>query len=160
MISYSNRQRDGQIEVGGPGEEACTILIRPDSGSPLGLVIPAADVPATAKGIAEGMHQAAGLPVPIMLERPDLDTGKAPYVTLGGVTIGTTADGKVQCHADGDFDPAFARTVAGHLAACADLAEHDEAAAEVRPLAELIRWHLGKTDSVGIARAILTEREA
>lgn len=108
--------------------------------------IPAADVHAVAAGIAAAMHEAAGLPAPVVPERPSpVATALGHY--FGGVRVfadgGTVRLQATESHSAKKYwhtrlDPAAARKLAAYIAALADAVEGEPDLAEVEELATLL----------------------
>jgi len=105
----------------GPGT---TVRIAPD------------DVPGAARDIAAAMHEAAGLPAPVMLaglafEDCDqvLSSGFRTYLATGGL---------VGIEGAGDIHPSAARRPIARIACIADRAEETAADAEVEELAAVL----------------------
>jgi len=90
--------------------------------------------------LVAALYEDAGLPAPVILERPDLGTGRVAH--LGGLTAGITSNGSVELGYGSASDlvtPARARQWAATVAAVADLAEVDEPdPAEAEELAALM----------------------
>jgi hypothetical protein len=101
--------------------------------------VPAADVPVVARRIAEAMHEAAGLPAPLIL---DWLAGLHDAVTLGGVTLGREGRdilfGMPRGQSTGHLTPAEARDLATVLAVYAAEAEEIPDPADVEALAMVI----------------------
>ena len=76
--------------------------------------------------LVAALYEDAGLPALVILERPDLGTGRVAH--LGGLTAGITSNGSVELGYGSASDlvtPARARQWAATVAAVADLAEAD-----------------------------------
>ena len=139
-----------------------------------GVTMPAAEVAARAREICAAMHEAAGLPAPIMLERPELPKAWDD-VHIGGITVSRHSEPGLPIHTSGghdDLSATQARQLAALLAALADEADAAKEQEAVTKLRTIIRANLPgmagrSTDEAAddIARAILggydlTEREA
>lgn len=103
------------------------------------------DVPAVARQIAEAMHEAAGLPAPVILERPGA-TVKDGVNRAGPIEVGRLGD-RVTVGLYGiqpeEIEPAVARRLAALIAIRADEVQSDEPdPAEVQELAAEIRSEL------------------
>jgi len=103
--------------------------------------IPAADVPGVAAGIAAAMHEAAGLPAPVILERPEV-TFKDGVNRAGRIEVGRLGD-RVTVGLYGiqpeELEPDVARRLAALIAVRADEAQDGEPdPAEVEELATIL----------------------
>lgn len=131
-----SRDEEGRCMVGVAAEEsgyAHSARFRPD------------DVPAVAAGIATAMHEAAGLPAPVILERPGATIADGVN-RAGSIEVGRLRD-RVTVGLYGiqpeEIEPAVARRLAALIAIRADEVQSDEPdPAEVQELAAEIRSEL------------------
>lgn len=101
-----------------------------------GVHLEAADFPA----LITALYEAAGKPVPVILDRPE----PHDHTRTGGLSLrreGSRVFISVPAQ-ETPLEPPMARELAACLAACADAAEADPAAAEVAELSEEIRGAL------------------
>jgi hypothetical protein len=123
----------------------------------------AADVPTVAHRLAEAMHEAAGLPAPLILEWP---AGLQDAVTIGGVTLGREGRdilvGMPRGQSTGHLSPADARDLAAVLAVYAAEAETipdpavvDELATVIAPAIPVAYMSVNPDAPAVIARAVL-----
>lgn len=160
LYAYSPRPREGvAVEMTAAAGEACTIRVSWE-GSSLLAGVPDAKVPEVAREILRAMHEAAGLPVPIVLERQTEHTFRSWY------KIDRRAPGSVLINPEGPLSYSGARRFAAALAGAVERAEGEPDPAEVEALARVILSELlaGPTAAEGAARAILarwtlTERQ-
>lgn len=98
------------------------------------------DVPAVSAGIAQGLHLAAGLLPPVILEHP---ASLPDAITEGGVTVGMEGRailiGVAVAPPSKRLEPEEARTLAAALAVYADRSEAQPDPEEIEELAALIR---------------------
>ncbi|HLK00292.1 MAG TPA: hypothetical protein VKU39_10350 [Streptosporangiaceae bacterium] len=130
-----------------PGEEIC---VSRDAGDPVlsvcagthgfvaGVRVPAEETPAIARMIAEAMCEAAGLPAPVILDRPaDLAPVSVPSGVVAGIEDGTILLSVVPGRS-APLRPGDARHLAAALAHFADHVESEPDPADVEALAEAI----------------------
>ena len=120
-----------------------------------------AEVPAAARRINAELHEAAGLPAPLILDR-------VPESTFTG-SIHIDGRGRILLDPPGPLSPEGARRFASALAAAAERGEAEPDPAEVEALAEVLHEARERCGGAGewdrnAARAILsryklTERE-
>ena len=144
MLPYRYLPRPGEeIDVCRDSDSRCAVtVIKERLGT--SVRISADEVPAVAAGIAAAMHEAAGLPAPVILERPEIDPEGAAGVNV--FTVGLDRDLSV-CVSYGKqkpipVAPSVARKLASVIAAYADAAEAARRApdpAEVEELAYILR---------------------
>ena len=171
LYSYSPRIGEAiAVHLADGAGESCTVLATSECTG-IRVSIPDADVPEVARGILAALYEAAGLDVPILLDRPDL-TGDVSLVR--DFTVEATEDGEVRIGLDAArraMPPDAARGLAAVIAARAGEAERAPDPAAVEALAEVIladeRTFGGRPDKWAerAARAVLdryslTEREA
>lgn len=125
------------------GARGCRVII--SSEHIASMRIPASDVPGVAAGIAGAMHEAAGLPAPVILERPATSAwGTATPLGVIYSYTSATVTGAEHLIGVGDspgLGPSQARDVAAILAAYADApadAEDGPDAADVKALAGVL----------------------
>jgi hypothetical protein len=138
-LPYVHRVRPGEfIRVSRSNTGACLVgTSAAESGPGDSVRILPGDVPLTVRQIAEAMHEAVGLPAPLILERPcraNCDQfrgdGFRTYLATGNL-VGIDGDSD-------DMSPAAARFLASRLAALADIADGEPDPAEVEELATLL----------------------
>jgi hypothetical protein len=146
-----------QLSVGpdksgdGPSRALVTIDEDGPDGQALSVPVPAGLV----AGLASAVHAAAGLPVPVILGRPDIDVRAARSVA--GFTVGFSAsDGIAVRPADpACLRPGPARELAAVIAAYADAAEGEPDPGEVRALAAVIEEELARfTGQAGVMSVV------
>jgi len=134
--------------------------LRPGDGIRVCAIVPQPCARQVAAGMAAAVHEAAGLPAPVILERPDWRVFPGSVVDIGGVDVGlnscasrpvTLAIRGVSQH----LEPDTARRVAVHLAARADQAEADAGARDLLELASVISAAGPGEDGRRAARAVL-----
>ena len=133
----------GEISIGQDGDDHCLVTVCGSRGFAATTRVLPDEVPAVAAGIAAAMHEAAGLPAPVILERPEIDPEGAAGVNV--FTVGLDRDLSV-CVSYGKqkavpVAPSVARKLASVIAAYADAAQahQDEPdPAEVGELAAVI----------------------
>ena len=136
-------------------------LIRARSQSTFGAAVPPADIPAVARKLAEAMHEAAGKPAPIILERLEV-LGNPDSRILGTAFEVSHRPGWVRLGFDErnghmlNTSPENARFIAALIAQHADAAGKAAGPdpAEVEALADVIR-ESASMRSTDIAGAIL-----
>jgi hypothetical protein len=129
-----------RITVSRDGEDHCLLAVFADGASVV-RVLPD-EVPGVAAGIATAMHEAAGLPAPVILERPAA-TFRDGVNRAGNIEVGRLG-GRVTVGLYGiqpeEIGPAEARRLAALIAVRAEEARGDEPdPAEVEELAGAIR---------------------
>lgn len=127
---------DGRTLLIGACEDPRHVYLRVTDGEAVAEVcVSAADLPAeTAK-----MRQAAGLPAPVILERPEIDPDA--WLQSGPVRMGLTGDGEVMVglgNAQSGAAPSDIRHIAALLCAYADAAEAEPNPADLEALTGLI----------------------
>lgn len=158
--SYSPRHRDGiSVEMTEGAEDACSILVAGEvistaTGPATTMSVPDAKVPEVARGIFRAMHEAAGLPVPIVLDRVD----ESAFADWFEVRRGPE---RVLLDSAGPLDFAGARGFAAALAGAVERAESEPDPAEVEALAEVLHEARERCGGAGeldrqSARTILT----
>lgn len=143
-LPYRYTPRPGEeIHIVAEGEDARLYVAGKASGGVLhaSARILAGEVPRVAAQIAAAMHEAAGLPAPVILERPAQIPGRGEGNEFGRFTLvynsGHEVGIAVNGHGDG-LPPAEARRMAAHLLARADEAQSQPDPAEVGELAAVI----------------------
>lgn len=147
--------------TGRPDEPGCVVcLAGPTGGVSLrakaaGLTVPASDVPGVAAKTAIAMHEAAGLPAPVILDRPDITTDIHYFGERRGYqpSVGRNTNPARPVHLvfDGGMTRTEAYELAALLAAYADTAPEPDPA-EVAELAEVLGTDCTLT---GMARAVI-----
>jgi hypothetical protein len=150
---YTPRPGDRVTVRAAPGGRGCGLAVSTDLAAETG--IPAADIPAVAAGIALAMHEAAGLPAPVILERPPVVTREAIIVPGARFRVhGNAIQADPLCGSgvqQESFAPAAIRDIAAALAVMADEAESEPDPAEVEELARVIRADLyPPSESIGL----------
>jgi len=146
---YTPRPGDRVTVRAAPGGRGCGLAVSTDLAAETG--IPAADIPAVAAGIAAAMHEAAGLPAPIILERPktlypDISFGPELKVARGDAVTALWLGAEART-----LGPDECRRLAAYLAICAEADEAAAADAEVDELARAIRSELyPPSESIGL----------
>ena len=144
MLPYRYLPPPGEeISIGQDGADHCLVTVCGSRGFAATTRVLPDEVPAVAAGIAAAMHEAAGLPAPVILERPEIDPEGAAGVNV--FTVGLDRDLSV-CVSYGKqkavpVAPSVARKLASVIAAYADAAQahQDEPdPAEVGELAAVI----------------------
>lgn len=144
MLPYRYLPPPGEeISIGQDGDDHCLVTVCGSRGFAATTRVLPDEVPAVAAGIAAAMHEAAGLPAPVILERPEIDPEGAAGVNV--FTVGLDRDLSV-CVSYGKqkavpVAPSVARKLASVIAAYADAAQahQDEPdPAEVGELAAVI----------------------
>lgn len=151
---------------GMPGGGAQFTAAGPAHGFVASAAVPAQDVPAVARRLAEAMHEAAGLPAPIVLE----PAGGVDSGTVDGHILGTTFE--VSHHAGNvrmgfgqpagqmlNASPEDARFIAGLIAQHAGAAEaeaNEPDPAEVEVLAGILLAGPSLASAADIARRLLS----
>jgi hypothetical protein len=148
-----------QLSVGPDksGDVPPRALVTIDEDGPDGLAmsvpVPAGMVP----GMASAVHAAAGLPVPLILGRPDIDVRAVR--TVAGYTVGFTARDGIIIRPPGraGLRPAAARELAAVIAAYAGAAEGEPDPGEVSDLAAVIEEELacftGQAEQMSVVAA-------
>jgi hypothetical protein len=120
-----------------------------DSSDDVGveLEVPPHEVAALAKALAEGMCEAAGLPAPVILDRPEIDPEGAAGINVFTVRLDRDLSVCVAGRAGhaSPVAPSVARKLASVIAAYADAAEaarNEPDETEVDELAAVIRSEL------------------
>lgn len=128
---------------GGGTDDAHVSVCAQGAGS---IAITAGEVPGVAAGIASAMHEAAGLPAPVILKRPEIvpdgagETGINVFTVRAEPHLGSVSVRYRGTPAAAVIAPGPARVLAAVIAAYADAAEAacEPDPAEVEELAELM----------------------
>jgi hypothetical protein len=144
---------DGDKLMIGAGTRSSLLLRVTSGGDDVAVAVGAADIPE----FAAELYKAAGLPAPVILDRPVIDPRTGKGVNRFSVLPG--ADGTVLVSQGGGHDhvplaPGVARLLAAVIAAFADAADAAEPA-EVKELTAVIRKLANGTEIDDLARAIL-----
>ena len=136
---YNPRPGDRVTVSAAPGGRGCGLAVCADGAAMTG--IPAADVPGVAAGIAAAMHEAAGLPAPVILERPEV-TFKDGVNRAGRIEVGRLGD-RVTVGLYGiqpeELEPDVARRLAALIAVRAgEVQDGEPDPAEVEELATIL----------------------
>ncbi len=140
LFRYSSRPGHSvSVRLAEGAEEACELRVGGDittsRGEPATTTsVPDAKVPEVARGILAAMHEAAGLPVPIVLDRVGGDKF-SHWFELGRSTLGPSV--LLDPHAALSFRAA--REFAAALVAAVERAESEPDPAEVEALAKVLR---------------------
>ena len=164
-LPYAYTPRPGEVICvgGGSGDYGhASIATAAGPGTHGTVNVPAADVPVVAAGIATAMHEAAGLPVPVILERPEITFKDGPN-RAGSIEVGRLRD-RVTVGLYGIQPEELEHGDALRLAAliairAAEVQRNEPDPAEVEDLACVIARYRKTTVSDGhdhgIARAVL-----
>ena len=143
-LPYRYLPRPGEeISVSQDGDDHCLVTVCGSRGFAATTRVLPDEVPAVAAGIAAAMHEAAGLPAPVILERPEIRAAGSRTV-LGTVYAYRSSRGDLSGLSDWEkfLKPGEAREAGAVLAAYADAAEaarNEPGPAEVEELAYILR---------------------
>lgn len=141
-LPYACRPRPGEeITVSRDADGKCAVAVASGTRVTSARIL-AEEVPGAAAGIATAMHEAAGLPAPLILGRPEA-TFEGGIHRAGSIEVGRLG-GRVTVGLYGiqpeEIEPAEARRLAALIAVRADEIQADEPdPAEVEELAAEIR---------------------
>ena len=91
-LPYRYLPRPGEeISVSQDGDDHCLVTVCGSRGFAATTRVLPDEVPAVAAGIAAAMHEAAGLPAPVILERPEV-TFKDGVNRAGRIEVGRLAE--------------------------------------------------------------------
>ena len=145
MLPYRYLPRPGEeISIGQDGDDHCLVTVCGSRGFAATTRVLPDEVPAVAAGIAAAMHEAAGLPAPVILERPEIDPEGAAGINVFTVRLDRDLSVCVAGRAGhaSPVAPSVARKLASVIAAYADAAEaarNEPDPAEVEELAYVLR---------------------
>jgi hypothetical protein len=120
-------------------------LVTIDEAGPDGHALAVAVPPDMMTGLTSALHEATGWPVPLILNRPDIELRALRHVA--GFTISYSARDGIVIRAAGrpaGLRPGPARELAAVIAAYADASENEPDPADVRDLAEVIEGELAR----------------
>jgi hypothetical protein len=135
---YSYSPRPGQavsVEIDGSGDCCPIVAVQPRPGHRVEVSIPDVNVPKVARGILAAMHEAAGLPVPVVLDRVAAGSF-AGWISASGHGVG-----RVLIDPKTPLTFETARLFAAALVAAVERAENEPDPAEVDAVATVMRLH-------------------